>query len=259
MRKKILILGGSSEGFELAERLSPIKNQQTKNDGFDIISSFAGRTSLPRKPNGPFRTGGFGGVDGLTSYIAAEKIDAVIDATHPFAETISNNASLAAAKSGIPIIHIWRPEWQKTKDDQWKIVTSTSEAAATIENFQSPTLLTIGKGELNCFIMRSDIQFFARTIEQDINSTIVWPDNFSFIYAKGPFNLIDERTIMIDKNIKLLVTKNSGGDQARAKLDAARELQIPVLMIARPKKPMGPIAATPSDALRWLETQRARQ
>ena len=258
MTKKILILGGSSEAFTLAEKLE-------KHPDFKAISSLAGRTSIPRKPAGAYRTGGFGGVEGLAKYITDENIDAILDATHPFAAKITNNASLAANQARCPIIHINRPQWQKQKNDNWVEFNTMQEAAEEIEQTQSPCLLTIGRLELSAFIERTDIQFLCRAIEPPKNTDPIkqsnrnpkneddWPENFKFLYAKGPYNYEDEHSLFTKHKIKSIVTKNSGGEKAKAKLDVARDLNIPVIMIKRPKLPTGHFVETTMDALNWLE------
>lgn len=258
MKKTILILGGSSEGFALAERLEA-------NSAYHPISSLAGRTSLPRKPVGAYRTGGFGGPEGLANYIQTENISALIDATHPFAQNISSNANQAAKSVNCPIIHISRPEWQKQKGDHWIEVNSMQKAALALSPELGPAFLTIGRLELSAFLHRNDISFFCRAIEppkqtdpkkQKISNPMredEWPDNFNFIYAKGPFSYRDEKTLFKQHSFKAIVTKNSGGEKARAKLDVARDLNIPVIMINRPKTPDDQTVQTIDEALNWLE------
>jgi len=264
MIKNILILGGSAEAFILAEKLEVHQN-------YHIISSLAGRTSVPRKPAGAYRTGGFGGIEGLADYIKQENISAIIDATHPFAQKITTNASLAANATHCPIIHICRPPWEKQKDDNWYEVETMEDAASNLKTNQSPTFLTIGRLELSAFINRADIQFLCRAIEPPkktdpikqnnnaipnktiANTETQWPENFQFIYAKGPYNYENELSLIKHHGIKTIVTKNSGGDKARAKLDVARDLNIPVIMIKRPKIPAGLLVETTNEALTWLE------
>lgn len=246
MKKKLLILGGSGEAFALDKALS-------ENTAIEAITSLAGRTSLPRKPIGPYRTGGFGGVEGLSAYITREKIDAVIDATHPFASRITANAAAAANLTRTPILHIIRPPWQHQPGDSWSIVPDMTAAAAALQPAHSPAFLTIGRLELDAFRPRTDLRFIARAIEPAAgNSAEPFPDNFAFIYGKGPFDLSSEERLINDHGIRAIVTKNSGGHQASAKLAVARKHALPVIMIDRPKPPAGTIVATPEDALRWL-------
>lgn len=259
MKKNILILGGSSEAFNLAEKLE-------NHGSFHPISSLAGRTSVPRKPAGTYRTGGFGGVDGLADYLKQENISAIIDATHPFAQKITTNASLAANQVNCPIIHISRPPWQKEKGDNWIEGASMQEAAKKIAPTHSPCFLTIGRLELSAFLNRTDIEFLCRAIEPPKSTDPIkqniripknedqWPENFRFIYAKGPYNYENELSLIKQHSIKSIVTKNSGGDKAKAKLDVARNLDIPIIMIKRPCPPKGITVETTNEALTWLET-----
>ncbi len=265
MKRNILILGGSSEGFELAERLSGhcLSNDQTQ-DEFEIISSLAGRTSLPRKPQGAYRTGGFGGAGGLADFIKANSVSAIIDATHPFASTISQNAAIAAATSAIPCLHINRPPWQKTERDNWLQVPSPEVAAETLTNAHSPIFLTIGRLELAAFLTRPELRFLTRAIEPPQKSDPsglkgeIWPANFTFIYGKGPFSVEAETALFKQHGIKCLVSKNSGSMKAYAKIEVARTLNIPVVMIDRPERPAGETAATVEEAIVWLQQKIAQ-
>lgn len=260
--KNILILGGSNEGFLLAEQL----NDDIR---FNCVSSLAGRTSLPKKPVGEYRTGGFGGPDGLANYLKTENIHALIDATHPFAINISKNASLAATIANCPLIQIIRPAWQKTEQDNWLEVSSMEQAANILTAAHSPVFLTIGRLELAAFRNRTDLQMIARAIEPakkndpdksklaGLNSEPEsWPLNISFIYAKGPFNYNAEKELIQKHNIKSIVSKNSGGEKAKAKLDIARDLKIPVIMINRQQQQTQQHTQTVSsvkEAIIWLE------
>lgn len=250
MKKNILLLGGSSEGFKLA-------NQLHNHPHFTITSSLAGRTSLPRKPKGPYRTGGFGGVKGLSTYLRENNIHALIDATHPYAQTISHNAAEAAKATNTPHIHLCRPAWQKTKDDHWIETTNTQEAAKLLTPNQSPIFLTIGRTDLTAFLSKPDLTFLTRAIEQPPEQETL-PSNFNFIYAKGPFSYEDELHLMQQHNIKALVSKNSGGTHAHAKIKVARTLKIPVLMIKRPTTPNGPTAETTEQIIDWLDQIRTK-
>ncbi len=257
MQKQILLLGGSSEAFTLAQTLE-------QHPRFKVISSLAGRTSLPRKPVGKYRTGGFGGLDGLISYLQTNSIEAIIDATHPFASKMSQTANQAALTTNIPILHLWRPAWQKKPDDNWIEVNTMQEAATALKTDHSPAFLTIGRLELAPFLSRPDLDFLVRAIEPPKKSEQKtqltpqgqeqdWPENFTFIYAKGPFCYEQEQSLIQKHNIKTIVTKNSGGPAAYAKLDVARALKLPVIMVNRPPKPNGPTVATPDEAITWLE------
>jgi len=246
-RARILVLGGTGEGFRLAERLAVIP-------GTDVISSLAGRTPAPKVPVGAVRRGGFGGPDGLTVYLTTERIAAVIDATHPFASRMSRNAALACAAADIPIVHVWRPGWSRAAGDDWREVETITDAAAAIPGDAGLTFLTTGKTQLWAFAGHDDVPFLARVVSpipsRDRERGL--PAQLSFIYDRGPFDLDAERLLLTERGVKLIVTKNSGGDAAYAKLIAARELAIPVIMVRRPDAPDGTCVADADAALAWL-------
>lgn len=246
-QRRVLILGGSSEGFALAERLADVP-------GLHVISSLAGRTSVPKRPVGEMRLGGFGGADGLQAYLTAERIAAVIDATHPFARNMTHNAAEAAAAAAVPIVHFWRPEWHRGARDRWIEVDSMADAAAAIPRGATPTFLTTGRTDLSAFAGRGDVRFLARVIEpiRPESPDEIWPAELEFIYDRGPFRYDEERALLVSRGVQCIVTKNSGGAAARAKLDAARDLGLPVVMVRRPPKPAGTHVAGAQEAVDWL-------
>ncbi len=247
-QRRVLILGGSSEAFALAERLAD-------DAGLQVISSFAGRIKALKRPVGEMRVGGFGGVEGLEAYLEAERIAAVVDATHPFASRMTHNAAAAAHAAAVPILHFWRPEWRRGPRDRWTEVDSMAAAAAAIPEDASPTFLTTGRSDLAAFADRGDIRFLARVIEpiRPESEDEEWPPRLDFVYARGPFMYEDERQLLESRGVRCIVSKNSGGDAARAKLDAAGDLGVPVIMVRRPARPAGRHVATPEEALDWLE------
>lgn len=253
MKKQILILGGSSEAFALDEALY-------QSNAYNITTSLAGRTSLPRKPKGAYRTGGFGGAEGLAHYLQSEKFDAIIDATHPFAARITENARIAAEISACPLLHIWRQPWQKSTGDHWIEVADMQAAASALTEEMSPAFLTIGRLELDAFLNRPEINFITRAIEPAKATdpagldAAAYPENFSFIYEKGPFTLARETDLITRYGIRAIVTKNSGGPGASAKLIAAREQGLPVIMVNRPPEPLGDKVSTAEEAMLWLTT-----
>lgn len=241
---RVLILGGSGEAFALAKALDD-------RPRFDVISSMAGVTNDPKLPVGEVRFGGFGGAAGLTHYLREENIAAVIDATHPFAQNISRSAAEAAAAAEIPILHFWRPEWRRQDGDEWIEVDSMGEAAAAIPANAGPVFLTVGKTELAPFKIRSDIKLVARVI--DPVDPVDWPENFEFVYDRGPFDLAAEQNLFAKYGIKSVVTKNSGGAGALPKLEVARALGLPVVMIRRPSPPSAAYVGHVDEAVLWLE------
>ena len=241
--RRVLILGGSAEGFALAEALANVPDLET-------ITSFAGRTKNRRSVAGEFRVGGFGGTDGLAEYIKAQHIAAVIDATHPFANNIKRNAARAAAIAGTPLVHISRPPWRSQPGDDWRDVPDMATAAQAVPDNADPTFLTVGRSELAAFACRPDIHFLARVIDPPERDTGI--ARLTLLYDRGPFSYARDLALLRTHKVQALVTKNSGGDAAVAKLQAARELNIPVIMVARPTSPDGQIVTSPQEAAAWL-------
>lgn len=223
--RRILILGGTAEARALAEILV--------EHGCDVTTSLAGATAEPAMPAGCVQTGGFGGLLGLTKFLREVRFDAIADATHPFAATISRNAKAAADATDIPYFRLDRPPWEPQPRDCWTPVQD-AESAARLLPAGARVLLTVGRREVEPFLMRSDLSGVARMIEAPIAAI---PPNWRLLRARPPFALGDELSLMEARGISHLVTKNAGGETMRAKIDAARERKIPVIMIARPQKP----------------------
>ncbi len=240
--KRVLILGGTGDATQLAAKAATIP--------VEIISSLAGRTTNPISPAGNVRIGGFGGQTGLTDYIKQMNIDILIDATHPFAAQISFNAAIAATDTNIPRLMLIRPTWKKQPGDIWIEVDSVESAAATLQNHAKKVFLTVGKQQLPAFAKLSDIWFIMRLIELPLPSTAV-PQGI-FLCDRGPFSLDNEREILLKYNIDTIVSKNSGGDATIAKIIAAREFGIPVVMVNRPPTPPGEKVSNADEALIWL-------
>jgi precorrin-6A/cobalt-precorrin-6A reductase len=219
---KILILGGTAEARELANRLVAL--------GHEVTTSLAGRTQEPRLPQGGLRMGKFGGIPGLSAYLRAAGIERLVDATHPYAGMISVNAVAAAQATGIPLVRYMRPSWEQQIGDNWTIVETSTEAAAALPH-NSDVLLTTGHTGLEHFLERDDCQFIVRTIEAP---AIELPRHARLLQARPPYSLDSELALMQRENITHLVTKNSGGPQTASKLEAARRLGVNVIMIARP-------------------------
>jgi precorrin-6A/cobalt-precorrin-6A reductase len=219
--KKVLILGGTRDARQLAFRLI--------HAGHDVTTSFAGVTEHPVQPEGKVRVGGFGGVEGLRQYLQAEKYDVLVDATHPFAAIISANAAEAAGD--ILLLRLVRPAW--TPNDQWIEVADIQTAVDALP-LQASVMLTIGRKEIAPFMAREDLSGVARMIEA---TQIPLPHTWSLILERPPFTLASETALLIDHKITHLVSKNAGSSDTETKLTAARSLQIPVVLIARPFKP----------------------
>jgi precorrin-6A/cobalt-precorrin-6A reductase len=231
--QRILILGGTGEAFKLADRFS-------QNPNLEIITSLAGRTANPIAPPGKIRIGGFGGVAGLIDYLKTAKIDFLIDATHPFAAQISWHGAEAAIALQIPHLMLVRPGWERNPDDVW-IEVETVEAAAVAIPKLSPMprriFLTIGRQQLAPFAKLAEsfprIWFLIRSIQS--------PDlefgNSQLLLEQAPFSFETEMELLNYYQIEAIVTKNSGGNATYAKILAARQLQIPVIMVQRPALP----------------------
>jgi len=242
-------LGGTGEARELARIASGER-------GYDIVSSLAGRVRDPRLPAGEVRVGGFGGADGLREWLSDNAIDRIVDATHPFAAAISANASYAAAAAGVPLLRLLRPAWTAGPGDNWIPVPDLDAAARTVGAGSARVFLTIGRQGVGVFAGLPEPWFLIRAIDPP---TAAVPPRHRLLLARGPFSVPEERALMSRYDIDVLVTKNSGGDQTEAKLEAARELGVPVVMIGRPATPPATAVVGGVDAAReWLATPGIR-
>lgn len=240
---RLLILGGTGDAAELAAKVATIQ-------GLEAITSLAGRTREPSVPLGGLRVGGFGGAAGLTSYLRVMQIDLLIDATHPFATQISFNAADAATEVGVPRLMLIRPPWEKASGDRWIEVNSVEAAAASLENQAQRVFLTVGRQELAAFANCEKIWFLMRMIDPPSDDALV-PAGM-ILCDRGPFTLNNERQILIHHKIDIIVSKNSGGDATKAKIIAARELGVNVVMVNRPAIPPGEQVTDVDNALEWL-------
>lgn len=234
---RLLLLGGTAEGRALAKTLHP---------QVDIISSLAGRVPDPALPVGPVRIGGFGGVDGLRTWLHDERIDAVVDATHPFAATMTAHAASACGDLGVPLLVLARPQWDTGTAT---VVKSDTEAAEEVARQRySRIFLTSGRSAINAFA-GSDAWFLIRVV----TAPDTLPRRHRLVLSRGPYRFDDELHLMTRHRIDALVTKNSGGAMTRAKVDAAAALGIPVVMVARPPLPDGvTTVGTVEAAARWV-------
>ncbi|WP_375511838.1 cobalt-precorrin-6A reductase [uncultured Nostoc sp.] len=240
---RVLILGGTGDAAELAAKVATIQ-------GLEAITSLAGRTRDPSVPLGDLRVGGFGGVAGLARYLRVMQIDLLIDATHPFATQISLNAADAATEVGVPRLMLIRPPWEKASGDRWIEVDSVEAAAASVANQAQRVFLTVGRQELAAFAHLDKIWFLMRMIDPPTDDALVPPG--VILCDRGPFTLNNERQILIHNKIDTIVSKNSGGDATKAKIIAARELGVNVVMVNRPAIPLGEQVTDVDGALAWL-------
>jgi precorrin-6A/cobalt-precorrin-6A reductase len=241
----ILILGGTTEGYALADAL-------VGREDLRVISSLAGRTQRPRLPAGERRIGGFGGVAGLRAYLEAERIAAVIDATHPFAAAMGTHAAAACGLVGIPLLRLERPAWQLVPGDRWLLVSDWPAAVDALRKLGARrVLLAMGRQELAPFAVLGNVRFLVRCVTE--------PDpmppfaDARLLLDRGPFDLDGECALLDREGIDCIVCKNSGGSASAAKLAAARERGIPVVMRDRPTRPALPTAPDVPGALAWLD------
>jgi precorrin-6A/cobalt-precorrin-6A reductase len=244
---RLLILGGTTEATILARQIAGRAH-------IDPILSFAGRTRNPAATPIPFRIGGFGGIAGLKAYLSRGGIDAVIDATHPFAAQMSANAASACGDLGLPLAILTRPAWRPVDGDRWTVVADMAEAARVLGEVPRRVFLTVGRLQLAAFVAAPHHHYLVRTIEPPVGITVL-PDH-RLILARGPFDTDDEIALMRPARIDVLVTKNSGGRATEAKLIAARALDIEVVMVERPKPEDVPAFERVEAVVAWIEDHR---
>ncbi|MEU6266275.1 cobalt-precorrin-6A reductase [Saccharopolyspora shandongensis] len=240
---RVLVLGGTGEARKLAERLA-------ERPDLRVTSSLAGRVREPQLPPGEVRVGGFGGVDGLADWLQREQVDAVVDATHPFAGTITENAVAAAERARCPILVLRRPAWRPGPGDDWRPAPSLAAAAALLPELGERIFLTTGRQGLAHFAALS-LRFLVRTVDPPEPPL---PPHTTVLLARGPFTVDDELALLREHRIDVVVTKNSGGSMTSAKLTAARELGLPVVVVQRPPQPAASSAETVEDAVAWLDS-----
>lgn len=241
---RVLLLGGTSEASALATQLIA-----RGGDRIDVISSFAGRVEGLRPPPGTIRIGGFGGSEGLALYIKSAGIDLLVDATHPFALRMSRNACEAASQAGIPRLVLWRPPWPRHPLDRWIEVDGIEAAAQALIHLGRRVWLTVGVGELAPFAAVSDRWFLVRLIEAKVPLPLI---DHLVVEGRGPFSLEAERALIRHHRIDVLVTKASGGDATYAKIEAAREADLPVVMVRRPLPEPGERVESVAAAVDWV-------
>jgi precorrin-6A/cobalt-precorrin-6A reductase len=237
---RVLVLGGTGEARRLAMALVA--------EGVDVLSSLAGRVADPVLPPGEVRIGGFGGAAGLTAWLRAHPVQAVVDATHPFAATMSASAAAAAEATGIPLLRVQRPGWTAEPGDDWRWVDSLEQAAAAVRGFGS-VFLTTGRKSLGAFAGLTAC-CLVRSVDPPAPPL---PERTVIVLARGPFTVEEELALFREHGIQAVVTKDSGGGMTAAKLTAARVLGLPVVLVRRPPAPQGvPQVGTVEEALAWL-------
>ncbi|WIM95206.1 cobalt-precorrin-6A reductase [Actinoplanes oblitus] len=241
---RVLILGGTTEARELAGMLAGEHR---------VITSLAGRTSAPRLPAGDVRVGGFGGVDGLAGYLTEQRIEVLVDATHPFAATMSEHAVAAGAAAGVPVMILQRPAWTASPGDVWHRVASLAEAATVLPGIGRRVFLTTGRQGIGAFAALDECWFLARSVEPPAPPV---PRRLAVLLDRGPFTVAGERELLDRHRIDVLVTKDSGGSDA--KLVAARERGVPVVLVDRPAVPAAATVTGAAAAAEWIRRRSPR-
>ncbi|MDC0657939.1 cobalt-precorrin-6A reductase [Leisingera sp. SS27] len=239
---RILLLGGTSEASTLAKTLASVD--------MDAVFSYAGRTAKPVSQPLPTRVGGFGGVQGLAAYLQAECITHVVDATHPFAAQMSTNAVRACDAAGVPLCAFERPAWQAGEGDYWVHADSIEGAVNALPDTPARVFLAIGKQNLAQFAAKPQHHYLLRLVDAP-EAPLPLPRTTVEI-ARGPFDVAGDTALMQRHGITHLVAKNAGGAGAEAKLTAARDLGLPVIMIGRPQVPERPVKGCVAEVMAWL-------
>jgi precorrin-6A/cobalt-precorrin-6A reductase len=239
---RVLILGGTTDANQLAAAIAG-------DPRFDPILSYAGRTENPKRPPIAWRTGGFGGIDGLIDYLRAEKIARVVDATHPFAAQMSAHAIAACAAVAVPLVALERAPWQRQPGDRWMEVDDFTAAAEALGDAPRRVFLGIGRTQLAPFAGHPQHFYLVRLVDPPRGPL---PLDAEVIIGRGPYDLAGDRAVLTDHRIDIMVTRDAGGDSASAKIEAARELGLPVVMVRRPFIPAREKVESVAEALRWL-------
>jgi precorrin-6A/cobalt-precorrin-6A reductase len=241
----VVILGGTAEARQLAAALIA--------DGIEVVSSLAGRVRNPRLPAGPVRIGGFGGADGLAAYLRDHHVSALVDATHPFAVQITTNALQAASVTNTPLIRLERPGWSEHPlSGGWMWVADAASACVTADSASRP-FLTTGRQSLPDFDSWAHRDVLVRLVDPPTSPV---PQRWTVITSRGPYCYAGERQILDEYAVDALLTKDSGGSHTAAKLEAAADLGIPVIVIARPEHPPVPTVTTVAEVVAWCRSAR---
>ena len=240
-------MGGTTEASALARLIAA--------EGLQATFSYAGRVANPKAQPIPTREGGFGGPDGLARYIRDHNISHVIDATHPFAAQMSWNASHACHETGVHLLALTRPAWQPVAGDTWQVVPDMEGAVAALSGPAQRVMLALGRLHMNDFAAQPQHHFVLRLVDApDAPPTL---PNHSVVVARGPFDLAGDTALFQEHRVDIIVCKNAGGTGAAAKIEAARALGLPVIMIDRPKLPERAEVATPQAVLEWVAAHPA--
>jgi precorrin-6A/cobalt-precorrin-6A reductase len=240
---RVLILGGTTEANRFAAAVA-------KDPRIDAVLSYAGRTENPTPPQISWRVGGFGGVDGLVDYLRTEKIARVIDATHPFAAQMSAHAVAACALAGIPLLALERPPWQRVPGDDWIEVDDLAAATEVLGTVPRRVFLGIGRQYLKIFAAHPQHFYLVRLVDPPRAPLPL--AGAEVIVARGPFEVAGDCAMLRGRRVEIVVARNAGGDAAFAKIAAARDLGLPVVMVRRPFISAREKVETIAEVLRWL-------
>ena len=238
---RALILGGTADASLLAAEIA--------RAGIDAVYSYGGRTRAPADQPVPTRIGGFGGVSGLADYIRREGITHVIDATHPFAAEMSRNAVAACTETGTPLLALERAPWIRAPADTWIEVPDVDAAVAALPDAPANVFLAIGRQHIAPFATKPQHSYTLRFVDPP---EAALPFAADVIVSRGPFTFDSELAMLRTRGIVWIVARNSGGDGARAKIDAARRLGLPVIMISRPELPERRRVESVTEVMQWL-------
>jgi len=242
---RVLVLGGTLDASRLAQALAKA--------GVDGIFSYAGRTSAPIAQPLPTRVGGFGGVAGLQAFLQTERITHVVDATHPFAAQMSSNAVQACASAGVPLLALERPAWQAQSGDVWQHVPDIAAAVQALPTEPARVFLAIGRQHLAPFLACTQHWYLLRLVDPVLDLPA---ERGQVVLDRGPFTVEGDRTLLQAYGITHIVSKNSGGAGAQAKLTAARERSLPVILIDRPFIAARPTVGDVDQVLQWIAVAR---
>lgn len=241
--RNILILGGTTEASALALALA--------ERGERAVLSYAGRVAQPKSQPVAVRVGGFGGVTGLVRHLRDEGVTHLVDATHPFAATMSGNAVAACAQAGIPLLALTRDAWRPGLDDRWQTVADLPAAAAALDGPPQRVMLALGRMHLALFAVQPQHHYILRLVDEP--EVLPLLPHHTVIVSRGPFDVAGDTALLGEHRVDIVVCKNAGGTGAQAKLQAARALALPVLMVARPWLPARHEVTRVTDVLQWLD------
>ena len=242
--RRILILGGTTQARELAQRLAG------RHD-LAVTLSLAGRTAHPAAQPVPVRVGGFGGVQGLAAHLIAGRIDTLVDATHPYAAIISANAARAAQTAGVPLLALRRPPWVAVAGDRWREVADAGAAMRALGDAPRRIFLALGRNDIAAFVAAPQHRYLVRSVDP-VEPPLRVPQA-CYVIGRGPFRQADDHVLLVAHGIEIVVAKNSGGEATYGKIAAARALGLQVIMLQRPTLPAVPAVETIEEAVAWID------